>query len=180
MTINLKILDRMCLAGVILIAGAMGYWAIHTHWEKKKAINMESDLFSKGIKELNQAENDLKGLKTAIDSGREQINALHQSIPEDAEIGGFIKQLDSLMKESEIRLISVNPMPVKKEKYYLKVPLRLSFKGSFEKVWRLLRDLETMKRTIVMENLVIRKSDTEDECLVNLTANIFEQQKDKV
>ena len=180
MTINLKILDRICLAGVIFVVSAMGYWGFHTHWEKKRTIKRESDLFSQGIRALNRAENNLKEYKTALDSTREQINALHQRIPKDAEIGGFIKQLDSFMKKNEIGLLSVNPMPVKKEKFYLKVPLRLSFKGSFGRVWRLLRDLDTMERTVVMENLVIRKSDTEDDCLVNLTANIFEQQKDRV
>ena len=99
MTINLKILDRICLAGVIFVVSAMGYWGFHTHWEKKRTIKRESDLFSQGIRALNRAENNLKEYKTALDSTREQINALHQRIPKDAEIGGFIKQLDSFMKK---------------------------------------------------------------------------------
>jgi Tfp pilus assembly protein PilO len=180
MAISIRLLDRVCLAGVILAVCAAGAWSFTGHMAKKKAVQREKSLITSAVKELNLAENHAMEFQKSLEAAKKRLTALHDKIPENADMGRFIKELDFMMKNSRLGLISVSPLPATQENVFIKVPVRLSFKGPFENVCRLLLDLESMKRAVLMENLDIRKTGSEGECLVNVTASIFEQPKQKV
>ncbi|MFH1491481.1 MAG: hypothetical protein ABII06_21440, partial [Pseudomonadota bacterium] len=86
---DIKMLDRLCLAGVILIAGAMGAWTFQAHLKQEKAAGRKTELISQGLKELALVENSLKDFKTSLDKARKGITVLHERIPENAEMGQF-------------------------------------------------------------------------------------------
>ena len=53
--------------------------------------------------------------------------------------------------------------------------IRLIFEGPFASVYRLVNDLETMNRMVVMEKMKITKSNKAQPCRVDLTASVFER-----
>jgi Tfp pilus assembly protein PilO len=177
MNSKIKILDRLCLGGLILIVAAIGVWNFKNTIIKKKRFHEASDHYSKSAKEVALAETNLKAFQSALEETRNEISAFHQKIPESADFGPFIKRLDTMMKARGIGLLSVNPLPIENEPFYRRVPVRLAFRGPFARVCLLIQDLENMERAVIMENLIIRKSGVGEECLVDLTASIFEQVK---
>ena len=78
------------------------------------------------------------------------------------------------MRERNTALINLEPLAPLEEELYTKYPIRLIFKGSFIKVYQVLHDLETMNRKVVIEEINISKSNMDQECLVDLSASIFE------
>jgi Tfp pilus assembly protein PilO len=74
-------------------------------------------------------------------------------------------------------LISLQPLPVREEKIYLKNPIQLNFTGYFVDIYHLIHDLETMNRIVVMEKLAISRQERSDQCRVELMVNVFEQKK---
>jgi len=172
---NLRNLDRMCISVIIVVSILCGYWAVSRALKLKEQIQQENDLLSKGMKDLNLAATSLEQLKGALKNTRRQFEALNERIPGSGRIGEFLKQLDILMKERAIALISLHPMPAVKEKVYARIPIRLILKGSFFNIYHMLQDLETMNRIVVMEKITIKKSDPAKECRVDLTAGVFER-----
>ena len=172
---NLRKLDLICLFIVIMVSVVCGYWAVTIGIKKQKQIRQENEVLSKRLKDLDLAEANLQQLKQALDSTRRELQALNERIPETSEMGKFLRQLDYFLKARNIVLVTLQPLPSVKEKLYSKLPVRLMIKGSFLNIYRLLRDLETMNRTLVMERIVINKALKGKECQVELIANLFQR-----
>ncbi len=175
MVLQIKRLDKVCIAIVIVISTMCGYLAMRHLSNKKRKITNEKDLLSLKLKDLNLANTNLEELKEALVDTREELKIVNEQIPETADMGTFLKRIDSLMSEGEDVLINVEPLPPIKEKHYSRIPVQLTFEGTFTDTYRILHGLETMNRLIVMENIDIRKSNTDKLCKVSLTTNIFER-----
>jgi Tfp pilus assembly protein PilO len=175
MTLNIKTLDRTCLALVVIVSLICGYWVMSRVVKQQRQIRQENNLLSKRLKDLNLTQSNLKRIKIHLDAVRSELKALNQRIPESTKIGEVLKQIDFLMKEREIVLVSTHPLPTIKEKLFTKIPIRLVFKGAFVNIYHLLHDLETMNRMLVMEKMIISRSNLAEKCRVELTAVFFER-----
>ena len=177
MTLSMKQLDLICLVIVVIVSVVCGYLVTSSWTKQKKKIRQENETISRKLNDLNKAETNLEYLNRVLNDTKKELASLNEKIPESAAIGLFLKELDALMKEREIALISVQPQSGVKEKLYTRIPIRLMFNGSFGKVYHLLYDLENMGRIVVMNKMTVAKSSMAQECRVDLTASIFEHSK---
>jgi len=177
MNISIKQVNRACLATVIIVSMACGYLTVSHVIKKRRQFGVEKDILSKRIKEVNLAATNLEELKAVLAETKKELNYLNERIPESGKIGLLLKQIDSLMKQRKIALTSLQPLPVREEKIYLKNPIQLKFTGNFVDIYHLLHDVETMNRIVVMEKLAISRQESSDQCRVELMVNVFEQKK---
>jgi len=175
MPIDIRKLDRICLAIVAIVTLASGYWFSTQVIKERRLIRQENEIISQKMKELNLAEANLEHLNGLLDTTKRKLESLNARIPESAHIGKVLKQVDALMHERKIVLTSMQPLPTVEEKHYTKIPIRLIFKGSFVNIYRLLHDLETMNRVVVTEKMVISRSSLADKCQVELIASVFQR-----
>jgi Tfp pilus assembly protein PilO len=157
-----------------MVSLIFGYLSVNQIIKKSKQYEIEKDILSKRMKEVNLASTNLEGQKAALSETKKKLNYLNERIPEKGKIGLLIKQINSLMKKRQIALISLRPLPIKEEKVYLKNPIQLSLIGNFVDIYHLIHDLENMNRIVVMEQLTISKQERSDKCRVELTINVFE------
>jgi Tfp pilus assembly protein PilO len=143
----------------------------------KEQFGIEKDILSKKTIEVNLASTNLEELRGALKATEKELNYLNERIPESGKIGLLINQIDSLMKQRKIALISLQPLPVREEKIYLKNPIQLLFNGNFVDIYFLINDLEKMNRIVVMDKITITKLDNSDQCRVELMASVFEHKK---
>ena len=175
MTLSMKKSDRICLVIVVIVSLICGYWLAMRAVKQEGRIRQENDLISRKSTDLNLAEMSFQQLKKAWNDRRKELETLNARIPETAQIGKLLRRLDSLIKERDIVLISLKPLPTVKEIRYTRIPIRLMFKGAFADTYHLLYDFETMNRLLVMEKMIISKPDRDKLCLVNLTISVFER-----
>ena len=175
MRLSLKVLDLICLFTVIIVVGICGFWVARQRVEQKTQMRQENALYASGIKNMNLAESNLQQLNSGLKAIKNELKAIMEQIPEAVEIGKFLKQLDSLVKRRNIVLITLQPLPKEPERYFSKLPIRLMFKGAFNDIYYLIRELETVKRLLVTEKITISKAGIGEQCRVDLTLNIFEQ-----
>ena len=180
MTLSMKKSDRICLVIIVIVSLICGYWVAMRVVKQERRIRQENDLLSRKSTDLNLAEMRLQELKKAWDDRRKESETLNERIPETAQIGKFLRRLDSLIKERDIVLISLKPLPTVKEIRYARIPIRLMFKGAFADIYHLLYDFETMNRVLVMEKMIISKPDRDKLCRVDLTISVFERSGTKV
>ncbi len=175
--LTIKQLDRACLIIVIVVSLICGYLTVRHITQKKRQFGVEKNILSKRMKEVNLATTDLEELKANLAEIKKELNYLNERIPKTGKIGLLLKQINSLMKQRQITLISLEPLPVRQEKVYLKNPIQLVFNGSFVDVHHLIRDLERMNRLVVMEMMTISKQENSDLCRVKLLTSVFERPK---
>jgi len=174
MNLSLNSLDRICLFIVIIVAVISGLLVVKHSTKQQAQVRLENSLYFRSSNKMQQAESSLQHLKTAVKATQGELKVLKERIPESAEIGKFLKQLDSRIKRRKIALITLQPLPEKPASYFTKIPIRLIFKGAFIDVYNLLRDLETMNRVLITETLTISKAGIGEQCRVDLTINVFE------
>jgi len=175
MGLSIKNLDRICLVIVIIVTMVCGYLATRSTIKQRKIIRQKNEMLDKKTADLNVTETNLQHLKTVLNATRTKLKTLNERIPESAEIGNFLKQIDLLIIKRKIDLITLEPLATVEERLYTKIPVRMVLKGDFVNVYRLLCDLETMNRMLIMEKIVISKSEKKADCRVELKASVFER-----
>jgi Tfp pilus assembly protein PilO len=175
MTLNLKKLDRVCLCIVVIICLVCGYWVVRQGTRQRQQSHQKNDLINRKLQDLNLAKINFQGLKTRLARVEADLNTLNEKIPQTAEIGSFLKNVDALMTSLNLVMINVQPFPAVREKLVTRIPIQLTFTGAFKDSYRLLWKLETMNRLLVMEKVTISQSNIDEPCRVDLTANIFQR-----
>ena len=173
MNVKISTLDRICLAVVLCLSLAGGFWAVSLSVKHQEKIRQENNLLSERLKDLNSAETNLQQLRAALDTTRRELGYLNERIPETPKMGEFLKNVDSLIKQRKVGLLNLQPQPVVQEEFYDRIPIQLRLLGSFVNIYQLLCDLETMNRMVVLEKITITKIRQAMECQVDLTACVF-------
>ena len=175
MSLSLTQIDRICITLVILIGISCGYLTFDLDRKSKQAIQRENEMVAQGSRELELAESQLQYLTKSLQTVKNDLESLKRRIPDSAEIGEFLKRLDASRQRNSITLLSVQPQPVQKKELYSQIPIRMLFKGSFGRVYRMLYELETMDPTLVIDKMAMNELKDGEECQVDLRANIFER-----
>lgn len=175
LNLSIKNLDRLCLITVFIMVVLSGGLLAKDNIKRKRQAQQENERLTNRLKDLKTVEQQAKRLEGIVNQSQKELETLNKKIPDTADIGIFFNQLDALMKERDLVLISVQPQPgVKdKEKSITRIPIRLMFKGSFVNIFKMIHALETMDRTVVMEKIAIAKSNLNGECRTDLLASIF-------
>jgi Tfp pilus assembly protein PilO len=172
----MKYLDRICLAIIVIVVIVGGYGVFRFSGSQRDQIRHENDLLAQRLGNLRLATTNLERLRGILDDTRQELNLLNERIPESAKLGDFLNQLDTLLKNQKMSLVSLQPQAIVNEKHYKKIPVRLMLNGLFLDIHRFLHDLELIRRVLVTEKIVITKTNVPHECQVDLTISIFERQ----
>lgn len=170
---SVKIVDRVCLALVIVAFLLSGYWQFNRALKEENLFRTEKEQLTRQMADKRLAEENIEKMKASVRSTADEIANINRQIPEDADIGAFLKQLAGLMNKRGVVLILVQPQQTIKEKLCLKVPVRVSCRGSFANLYGLLRDLDTMSRLVVVERMNLGKPGESGYCQLDLTALVF-------
>lgn len=116
MRLNTKNLDRLCLGLVVMICVVSSYWAVKQVYRQQRRIQQDNNLITRKMQELDLAKIKSQGLSTKLDRVAEDLRALNEKIPQRAEIGFFLKNVDDLMTSLNLVMINVQPFPAVREK----------------------------------------------------------------
>jgi Tfp pilus assembly protein PilO len=177
MRFRLKHLDLICLIFVLTVSISSGYALARKSIKKRGQVKLEAERRKERTETLKEAENTLRAFNRLLNLTRESHQDLSRKIPESAAIGLFLKELNAMISEREVDLISVDPRPATMKNEVTQIPLQMVFKGPFLEIYRLIHDLEKMERAFVIHEVVVTKPLKEEACQAHLTANIFERRR---
>jgi len=173
MSLTLKTVDRLCLIVVVLTTLSLGYLVVRGGFEKERLFLKEKGRLVRTMEEVKLADTHIRELEASLKQTGDELKRIDRQIPENAELGEFLKQLDQAVKRRGVLLITVQPQSPIKEKLYQKIPIQLSCRGSFLSLYQLLQDIETADRLTTTQKLVMGKADQQGYCRLDLTALIF-------
>jgi len=176
--ININRFDQICISLVIIVSLICGYWVMNRIIKQRGQLRQENEIISKTIIELKSVEENFENLNTLLADTKTELEFLDKRIPRSVNIGQVLKEIDYLMKDRNITLLSLQPLPPVEEKLYTKIPIRVMFEGSFANIYHLLYDLETMNRMLVAEDMSISRRNLDEKCHVVLTASVYQRLKE--
>jgi Tfp pilus assembly protein PilO len=170
---SLEKTDRICLMAIAFITLISAALVFRMTAEGKNRVAREDRQISQGLKALKITEQNAEQLETALDEKKKALAQFNKKIPETLEFGEFMDQLDSMMRQRDVSLISVQPRSGVPEKTLTRIPVQMLFNGTFVNIFNLIHTLETTGRTVVMEKITIAKSNSDNRCRVELLTSIF-------
>ena len=176
MQISVKTLDRIGLFLVITLSFTCGYWVIKDSLRKHRQLRQDNEIVSKSLNQLKSTEDNFKNINLLMNQTKKELSFLDKRIPKTVNIGEVLKEIDFAMETRKIALMSLQPMPSVEEKLYTKIPIKLKLQGSFVNIYHLLYDFETMNRMLVAENMTISRSNLDEDCQAELTANVYQRE----
>ncbi len=176
MQISVKTLDRIGFFLVITLSLTCGYWVIKNSLSKHRQLRQDNEIVSKSIDQLRSAEDNFKNINLLMIQTKKELEFLDKRIPKAVNIGEVLKEIDFSMKKRKVTLISMQPMASVEEKLYTKIPIKLMLQGSFVNIYNLLYDFETMNRMLIAENMTISRSNLDEDCQAELTANVYQRE----
>jgi len=175
MRINIKRFDVICLTLLISVSVGCGYWVVNNTLKSQRQLRQENEIVSKGLVELQSVEENYDNLNALLEQTKKEFELVDQRIPESVNIGEVLKEIDFLMKQRKITLLSLQPLPRVEKKLYVKIPIRLIFEGSFVNIYHFTYDLETMNRMLVAQNMTINRNNLDEKCRAELTAAVYQR-----
>ena len=173
---SVKIVDRICIALVIVAFLLSGYWQFSRLLEEETLFRRQKEQLAKQMADKNLAEQNIEKVRASVRSSADEVANINRQIPENPDIGAFLKQLAGLMNRRGVGLVSVQPQQAVKEKLCLKVPVRVSCRGKFTNIYALLHDLEITGRLVVVERMSLIRPGESGYCQLDLTALVFARQ----
>ena len=176
MNISVKTLDRIGFFLMITLSFTCGYWVMKNSLSKHRQLRQENEIISKSLDQLKSAEENFKNINLLMIQTKKELEFLDKRIPRAVNIGEVLKEIDLSMKKRKVTLVSLQPIASVEEKLFTKIPIKLMLKGSFVNIYNLLYDFETMNRMLVAENMTISRSNLDEDCQAELTANVYQRE----
>ena len=173
LNVSLKNMDRLCMLTILSVTLISAGLVFHLTAKRQKGMAQKNKLVSQQLKKLESTEQNAKQLQAVLGEKTRELEAFNEKIPETQEFGEFLDQLDRMMKQKNLALISVQPQAEVEEKTLKKIPVRMIFNGTFINIFNMIHALETTGRTMVMEKIAMAKSGLDEKCRVELLASIF-------
>jgi Tfp pilus assembly protein PilO len=172
---GIKILDRICLAILILTVLAGAAWNVITIMNQESLLKRAREWKEQEINRLEQADKNRKALQQALSKLQPELTEMKKRIPQQTDMGAFLKQLNLRMRERRISMATIQPQTAVTEGLYVKTPVRLVLQGSFLQAYRFLYDVETMDRLLVPEKITMTALEPQRECQVDFTVLVYER-----
>lgn len=173
MGLNLKTIDRICIAVVVLTTVLLGVWLLRHGVAQERLLRQGKQRVARSMEDMRLAERNIERLKASARTTADEMARIVAQIPENAEIGNFLVEVDRAVKKRGLVLVSVQPQPLIKEKLYQKIPVGLSCKGSFVSLYGFLQDLEKMDRFTMVKKMVMGKAAESGQCELDLNLLLF-------
>jgi type IV pilus assembly protein PilO len=144
-------------AGVVIVLGLM--MAVYSSLiqselsEQLQAAKQQNKTLEDQIRDAERREKQYLELTQEL-SERESTDQQNRRIlPEDAEIAGFLQDLNRVAELSGLEIRLVEPRPEEKTEMYAKIPVALAVTGRFHQLGKFFYNVSKLDRAISMENI---------------------------
>ncbi len=122
----------LILAAVLVIIGGL-YLKTFILPEREELTDMRGQL-DKLLKELTESRaitRDLQIYKDQVKKLDEELTTALKQLPNEKEIPEILRNISSLGKESQLEFVLFRPKPEDPQQFYARVPIELTFVGSY-------------------------------------------------
>lgn len=165
-----KLLFLILLMGMV---GAAYYFPLHM--PLMSDIDQAEQKYGKLEKDLQKAkEKQQEYLRLTQElANREAIDRRNKRVlPEQAEIAGFLQDINRLAELSGLGMKLVEPRPEQREQLYVKIPVNLQVSGRYHQLMKFFYNVSELERAVSMENITLSNPHLEEEDVV-LDVNVM-------
>lgn len=142
-------------AGLALLSAGY-YMAIHMGLEEDiEQARVQHSTLEEQLRQAAERQRQYLKLREEL-AARDALDKQNLRIlPEEAEIPGFLDDLNRLAELSGLQVGAVSPFPERAEQFYFGVPVQLTLTGRYHQLAKFFYNISRLERAINMENIGI-------------------------
>jgi len=157
---------KIAVAAVLCAAiGAVYYFVMYrSKVDELEQANVSLDSVQQANRRAREDYQKYEKLTADLVAARQEAEQLHKQLPTTRDIENFMSQINTQAKAAGLRLTNIVPLEEEESEYYVKLPIKLEFRGTYHQVFRFfaLVDRE-IERPVNMENLSLSRDETDEE-----------------
>ena len=144
----------LALVGVLGLLGAGYYTVIHASISGDlEAAAQKQNQLQDQIRDAERREKQYLELTQELANREVADRQNRRVLPEDAEIAGFLQDLNRVAELSGLTIRLVEPRPEQRQELYSKIPVVLALTGRFHQMGKFFYNVSKLDRAISMENI---------------------------
>lgn len=157
---NFNELSGMKQWGLVLaVAGLLSAALYFTYFKSQRDANESAqkslDAKLQENRELEPYKSKLAEIDRQLASLEQQMEIEKRIVPEDKEVDGFMKMLDSEAAKSGIELRRYTAQPVASKEFYTEVPFEIELDGSYRSMLNFFDHVAKLERIVNVSNLLV-------------------------
>jgi type IV pilus assembly protein PilO len=154
---KLPLLAQLGIAVVIALVILGAFWWFWYSPKDTEAAGMEQQLAD--LRQQNRAleatSNKLPEFKREVQALEARLDLLKRILPPEKEMPELMKRVQYLAAQSNLRVSSFRPSPVRQSEFYQEVPIALQLEGNFHNLGAFLDRVSRMSRLVNLGDLKI-------------------------
>jgi len=157
------------LLGAILITGALHFTLFKSQRDANKQAQdaLEAKLHENA--ELRSYEPKLKDMERQLANLKQQLEIERRIVPDDKEVDGFIKMLDSEALKAGIEIRRYTSRPVSPKEFYTEVPFEMELDGPYYSMLDFFDRVGKLERIVNISDVTIASTRKPTEAKVKHT-----------
>ncbi len=172
------------LAIGIIILGIFYYVYYSPKQDDIAQIEKQIDAVEMEIKRAEKKKNKLSQMKEQLENTKEFLEKLKGILPEKEEISQIIKNIQSNISNTRLKIFSFSPKPERKDSnsVYIEKPYSIQVEGNYHNLGIFFDQLSRLKKIFTVDILritTVKKSSAEFTVRANFTASTYLYKKTK-
>lgn len=127
------------------------------------SLKNEKSGLQKEINTLIRKKKQIPELKEELERKSNQINIIKEYLPNKPNYDKLITDLSTILKNSNLKVSSINFGDIKKKKDFSQLKIEINLKGTFHNIGYFFSSLSKMSRIITVDNFSFSKFDDEED-----------------
>ena len=173
MQLNKRILDSLCLAGLITLILVGSVVCVKLAVVRVKSVQQKTRVIDDYVTQLKKAQTVRGRLNSAIAANEAALTQIRTRLPESESMGMFLADLDAMMDKNKVDLSKVTPGSPVSEALCRRTPLSFSCRGNFTNLHAVLYGLETQQRVVLVDKVSIVGGASPGECAMDVSCSVY-------
>lgn len=159
--------QKLLLALLLLLALGAGWFFLY-YSPGLDELQAKDDEKAQVEAQLRQALEDYQAwvqVSQELETARGELEQLNKLLPVTRDVEGLMTALNAKAKDAQLRITNIVPAEEKEDEsgLYIRIPIRVEFRGTFHQLLQFLHLVDTgIERLVNIENIALDAEETED------------------
>jgi type IV pilus assembly protein PilO len=145
----------MLLAGALLLTGVAYFFEFKSMQDANTAAQQSLDAKRQENRELESYKPKLAEMDRQVASLKQQLEIEQTIVPDEKEVDGFMRLMDSEAEKSGIEIRRYTAQPVTAKEFYSEVPFELELDGPYYSVLNFFDRVSKLERIVNVSDLLV-------------------------
>ncbi len=145
---------------VCIISVAISYLlSVDLFYRQLQNSRVEENALKKNVAQLQRQLGQMPAYKKQLQQLKRTTQIFSDDLPNDSTLPAMLAAITTLAKSAGLHMQSLQPLPVKKQRFFSEVPLKIQAQGNFQQIIHFVNALAQSRNHALLDDFKLSKSE---------------------